>query len=43
MKLLNFDVKEEEKPLDIEYDDQGYIKSVSNNGKLFKFERGKLL
>lgn len=41
-KLENFKMQKE-KPINIEYDDKGYIKRVENNGKVFKFKRGKLL
>jgi len=36
--------KNEKKPkLNIEYDSNGYIKMINNNGKSFNFDKGRLL
>jgi len=36
--------KNKEKPnYNIEYDSEGYIKMINNNGKIFKFNKGRLL
>jgi len=36
-------INPKEEKYDIKYDEKGFIQEINNNGKLFKFENGRLM